>query len=152
MRPLPRYATVSAADPSSGLSRLVQVRVELQIAGGGEPVGLHSAGPDLAGLAAFTLDSRGRVASWPLAAIELFGLTAGAAAGRDVRDVLLADPGQRELVDRALAEVAAGRAGTATLALAVTGGRGQVAGPRQPPGDPGPGAPEAPPPPPPRPA
>ena len=58
------------------------VQVELQIAGGGEPVGSHLAGPDLAGLAAFTLDSRGRVASWPLAAAELFGLAAGA-AGRD---------------------------------------------------------------------
>src|SRR5260370_3980556 len=138
MRPLPRYATVSAADPSSGLSRLVQVPVELQIAGGGEPVGLHPAGPDLAGLAAFTLDSRGRVASWPLAAIELFGLTAGAAAGRDVRDVLLADPGQRELVDRALAEVAAGRAPAAPLAPGLPGRRGQVSRPCRPLGGPGP--------------
>ena len=85
------------------------VQVELQIAGGGEPVGSHLAGPDLAGLAAFTLDSRGRVASWPLAAAKLFGLAAGAAAGRDVRDVLLADPGQRALVDQVLAEVASGR-------------------------------------------
>src|SRR5260370_1005392 len=106
MRPLPRYATVSAADPSSGLSRLVQVPVELQIAGGGEPVGLHPAGPDLAGLAAFTLDSRGRVASWPLAAIELFGLTAGAAAGRDVRDVPVGGPVARELVGPAAARLA----------------------------------------------
>jgi serine phosphatase RsbU (regulator of sigma subunit) len=103
------------------------VQVELQIAGGGEPVGSHLAGPDLAGLAAFTLDSRGRVASWPLAAAELFGLAAGAAAGRDVRDVLLADPGQRALVDQVLAEVASGRVGTATLAMTVTGGSGQVA-------------------------
>jgi hypothetical protein len=49
------------------------------------------------------------VASWPLAAAELFGLAAGAVTGHDVRDVLLADPGQRELVDQALAEAASGR-------------------------------------------
>ena len=103
-------------------------------------MGSYLAGPDLAGLAAFTLDSRGRVASWPLAAAELFGLAAGAVAGRDVRDVLLDDPGQRELVDQALAEVASGRVGTATLAMTVTGGSGQVAVRCEPLTDPGRGA------------
>ena len=56
------------------------------------------------------------------AAAELFGLAAGTVTGRDLRDVLLADPGQRELAGRALAEVAAGRPWTGTLAMAVAGG------------------------------
>ncbi len=115
----------------------MQVPVELQIAGEGEPVVSHPAGPDLAGLAAFTLDSGGRVASWPLAAAGLFGWAAGVMTGRDVRDVLLADQGQRELVDQALAEVAAGRVWTAALALAFAGGSGQVAIRCEPLADPG---------------
>ncbi len=97
--------------------------VELQIAGEDEPVASGARGPDPAGLAAFTLDSGGRVACWPAAAAELFGLAAGAVTGRDLRDVL-AGPGERELAGRALAEVAAGRPWTGTLAVA---GGGPVA-------------------------
>jgi GAF domain-containing protein len=72
--------------------------------------------PDLAGLATFTLDSRGRVTSWSVTATRLFGHPAAAVAGRDVCDVLMTGPGQRELVSLALSEVAAGRVWTATVA------------------------------------
>jgi hypothetical protein len=105
-----------------GASRLERAPVELQIAGEGERPGPGARGLDLAGFAGFTLDSRGRVACWPAAAGDLFGLAAGVVAGRDMRDVLLAGPGQRGLADRALAVVAAGRSWTGTLAMAVAGG------------------------------
>ena len=72
--------------------------------------------PDLAGLAAFTLDAAGRVVSWSVTATALFGKPPRAAIGRDVCDVLMTGPGQRELVGRALAEVAAGRVWSATVA------------------------------------
>ena len=71
---------------------------------------------DLAGLAVFTLDDQGRVTGWPESAARLFGPTAGEAAGRHVCDTLLTGPGQRGLVGHALAEVAAGRAWTSTVA------------------------------------
>ena len=72
--------------------------------------------PDLAGLATFTLDPRGRVTSWSVTATRLFGHLAAAVAGRDVCDVLMTGPGQRELVSLALSEVVAGRVWTATVA------------------------------------
>jgi hypothetical protein len=72
--------------------------------------------PDLAGLATFTLDPRGRVTSWSVTATRLFGHPAAAVSGRDVCDVLMTGPGQRELVGLALSEVAAGRVWTATVA------------------------------------
>jgi Stage II sporulation protein E (SpoIIE)/GAF domain len=49
-------------------------------------------------------------------ATQLFGHPAHAVAGHDVCDVLMTSPGQRQLVDHALAEVAAGRVWTATVA------------------------------------
>jgi GAF domain-containing protein len=72
--------------------------------------------PDLADLAVFTLDPAGRVVSWSVTATALFGHQAPAAIGRDVCDVLMTGLGQCELVRRALAEVAAGRVWTATVA------------------------------------
>jgi hypothetical protein len=72
--------------------------------------------PDLAGLATFTLDPQGRVTSWSVTATRLFGHSAAAMSGRDVCDVLMSGPGQRELVSLALTEVAAGRVWTATVA------------------------------------
>jgi len=96
--------------------------MELQTGGEGEPVAPGARGPDPAGLAAFTLDSQGRVTCWPAAAAELFGLAAGTVTGRDLREVLLADHGQGELADRMLAAVAAGRPWAGTLAMAVPGG------------------------------
>ena len=100
-----------------------QVQVELQIAGGGEPAVSPPGGLGLTGLAAFTLDEQGRVASWPVAASALFGVGGDAVIGRDMGEALLADPGHRELVDRALAEIAAGRVWTATLPLVSAAGR-----------------------------
>jgi len=97
-------------------------------------------GPDLAGLAAFTLDSRGRVASWPEAAARLFGRPAQAVTGLDVREVLMTGPGQRELASEALAEVAAGRAWAATLTMSFAGGSGPVAVRCEPLAGPGSGA------------
>jgi serine phosphatase RsbU (regulator of sigma subunit) len=72
--------------------------------------------PDLADLATFTLDPKGRVTSWSVTAARMFGHQARGTVGRDVCDVLLTGPGQRDLVNRALAEVAAGRVYTATVA------------------------------------
>jgi serine phosphatase RsbU (regulator of sigma subunit) len=72
--------------------------------------------PDLADLAAFTLDSSGQITSWPVTAGRMFGHQAHAVAGQHICDVLMTGPGQRDLVNRALAEVAAGRVHTATVA------------------------------------
>lgn len=72
--------------------------------------------PDLADLAAFTLDSDGQITSWPVTSGRMFGHQARAVAGRHICDVLMTGPGQRDLVNRALAEVAAGRVHTATVA------------------------------------
>jgi hypothetical protein len=95
---------------------LVQARVELQIAGDGKPALPRRHEPDLAGLATFTLDPEGRIVSWSVTATRLFGFPAHEVAGRHVCDVLMTSPGQRQLVDNALAEVAAGRVWTATAA------------------------------------
>ena len=82
-----------------------------------QPLGLpRRREPDLGGLAAFTLDPSGRVVSWSVTATALFGLQERAVVGRDVCDVLMTGPGQRELVRLALAEAAAGRVHTATVA------------------------------------
>jgi GAF domain-containing protein len=72
--------------------------------------------PDLADLAMFIMDSEARITTWSVTATRLFGRPAGAVAGKDVCDVLLTGPGQRDLVSRAMAEVAAGRVHTATVA------------------------------------
>jgi hypothetical protein len=72
--------------------------------------------PDLADLAMFILDSEGRITTWSVTATRMFGYPAGAVAGKDVCDVLMTGPGQRDLVSRALADVAAGRVNTATVA------------------------------------
>jgi serine phosphatase RsbU (regulator of sigma subunit) len=95
---------------------LVQARVESQIAANDKPALPRRREPDLAGLAAFTLDPQGRIASWSVTATQLFGHPADEVAGRDVCDVLMTSPGQRQLVSHALAEVAAGRVWTATVA------------------------------------
>jgi serine phosphatase RsbU (regulator of sigma subunit) len=72
--------------------------------------------PDLAGLATFTLDPAGRVTSWSVTATRLFGHRSAAVTGQHVCEVLLTGPGQRELVRGALAEAAAGRVWSATVA------------------------------------
>jgi hypothetical protein len=84
-------------------------------------VPLRHRGPGLAGLATFALDPDGRVTSWSVTAARLFGHRAGAVVGHDVCDVLLAGPGQRQQIQDGLAEVAAGRVWTATLARALAG-------------------------------
>ena len=90
---------------------------ESQVSGDGRPRLPRRREPNLAGLATFTLDAAGRVATWSLTATRVFGHPVGAVAGRHVCDVLLTSPGQRQLADQALAEVAAGRVWTATLPL-----------------------------------
>lgn len=77
--------------------------------------------PDLAGLAAFTLDLAGRVVSWSVTAATLFGLTAGEIVGRDICDVLMTGPGQRDMVRYALDQVAAGQVWSATVAGGLLG-------------------------------
>lgn len=90
--------------------------VESQTARDGEAELPRRREPDLAGLAAFTLDRAGRVVSWPVTAATLFGLSAGEVTGRDVCDVLMTGPGQRDLVRHALGQVAAGQVCSATVA------------------------------------
>jgi serine phosphatase RsbU (regulator of sigma subunit) len=72
--------------------------------------------PDLSGLATFGLSPQGQVISWSLTATALFGYQAQAVIGHDVCDVLMTGPGHRKLVGHALAEAAAGRVLTATVA------------------------------------
>jgi serine phosphatase RsbU (regulator of sigma subunit) len=94
----------------------VQVPVVSQTARGGDAELPRRLEPDLADLATFTLDPKGRITSWSVTAARMFGHPASAAAGQDVCDVLMTGPGQRSLVSLALAEVAAGRVHTATVA------------------------------------
>jgi hypothetical protein len=82
----------------------------------GEPGLPRRREPDLAHLATFTLDPAGRVTSWSVTATGLFGHTASAVTGRHVCQVLMTGAGHRELVALALAEVAAGRVWSATVA------------------------------------
>lgn len=72
--------------------------------------------PDLSGLASIALDAAGRVVSWSVTAMALFGYSAREMVGRDVCDVLLTGPGHRELVARAMADAAVGHVHTATVA------------------------------------
>jgi hypothetical protein len=72
--------------------------------------------PDLSSLATFTLDAKGWVTSWSVTATQLFGHETAKVTGQDVCDVLMTGPGQRELVGRALAEVADGRVHATTVA------------------------------------
>jgi hypothetical protein len=73
-------------------------------------------GPDLAALATFTLDQAGRLDSWSRPAERLFSRPAAEVLGRHVCDVLLTGPGHRDLIGRALAEVAAGQVWTGQVA------------------------------------
>jgi hypothetical protein len=117
----------------------VQIPVASRIAGDRGPALPRRRGPDLAGLAAFTLDSEGLVASWPVSAERLFGHAAPVVTGRHICDVLMTGPGQRELAGDALAEVSAGRVWTATMSMAFAGGSGPVAIRWEPLGGPGAG-------------
>ena len=92
-----------------------------QITPHGQPPLPRRRGSDLDGLAAFTLDEAGRVASWPVTATSMFGYPADAVIGRHVCDVLLTGPGQAALADRALAQVAAGVVWTTTVAGGLLG-------------------------------
>jgi len=80
------------------------------------------------------------VTAWPVTAARLFGHPASAVTGQDVRDVLMTGPGQRQLAGEALAELAAGRSWTATLAMSFAGGSGPVAVRCEPLAGPGSGA------------
>jgi hypothetical protein len=90
--------------------------VESQTTGDGEAQLPRRREPDLAGLATFVMDLQGRVISWSASATRLFGHLVEAVTGQDVCDVLMTGAGQYELVRAALAEVAAGRVWTATVA------------------------------------
>ncbi|HXP20410.1 MAG TPA: GAF domain-containing SpoIIE family protein phosphatase [Streptosporangiaceae bacterium] len=90
--------------------------MESRIARDGAPDLPRRREPDLADLATFTLDQAGRVISWSVTATRLFGHPARAVVGRDVCEVLMSGPGQRRMMRDALAEAAAGRVWTATMA------------------------------------
>jgi GAF domain-containing protein len=100
---------------------LVRVPQTSPIAGEGKPPLPRRHEADLAGLATFILDGRGRVTAWPVTAAGQFGRPAAEVTGRDVCDVLMTGPGQRDLVRHALAETAAGRIWSATVAGGLLG-------------------------------
>jgi hypothetical protein len=77
--------------------------------------------PDLTGLAAFTLDPQGLISTWSVTATALFGHPADLVVGRAVCDALMTGPGHLDLVRHALAETAAGRVWTATVAGGLLG-------------------------------
>ena len=81
---------------------------------------------DLGGLAVLTLTRAGQVACWSVTAAKLFGYAADEVTGKDICDVLLTGPGQRELVSGALAEVESGRVWTAILPVTTASGSFQV--------------------------
>jgi Stage II sporulation protein E (SpoIIE)/GAF domain len=107
------YARIGGCEPRV---RAARIGADTGGATDGQPGLPRRRDPDLASLATFALDSQGRVTSWSVTATRLFGHLAGAVTGRDVCDVLMTGPGQRQLVRHALAEVAAGRLWTATVA------------------------------------
>jgi serine phosphatase RsbU (regulator of sigma subunit) len=124
---VPREGTIymagsAPAGPANLQSRWVDVPVEPQVAGDGSRVPARPGAADLGGLATFTLDAEGQVASWSGTAARMFGITPTDAAGQHVCDVLLTGPGQRQLIDEALDEVTAGRVWMATVAVAQAGG------------------------------
>jgi serine phosphatase RsbU (regulator of sigma subunit) len=97
--------------------------VRSQIAGDDGP----TRAADPAGVAAFTLDSSGSVASWSVTAEQLFGLGADEVAGRDIWPMLLARAEHQDRIRRGLAEVAAGRAWSGSVTLTPDRGGGQLA-------------------------
>ena len=109
-----------------------------QLAGEGGAATPGRRGPDLTGLAVFTVDTEGRVASWSVTAERLFARPADLAAGRHVADVLPAGEGQRDLIAVALAEADAGQTWSGSLPGAA--GTGPVAVHCEPLAGPGSGA------------
>jgi len=106
---------------ADSLARVGREPVEHQTPGEREPV-VPPRVADLTGLASFTLDAEGLVATWSMTAEHLFGQPASAAVGRPLSDVLMAGPQQGQLLQLALTEVAAWRTWTGTMAVAVAGG------------------------------
>jgi hypothetical protein len=101
---------------------LIQVPVRPRVAGDVDQPALPGRRePDLTRLAAFTLDPAGLVTTWPATATGLFGYPADVVVGRHICDVLMTGPGQPELVRQALAEVAAGRVWSTTVAGGLLG-------------------------------
>lgn len=72
------------------------------------------------------LTPAGRVASWSATAATLFGYSADEVIGKDICDVVLTGPGQRQLVSQAMAEVEEGRVWTAILPVTTASGSCQV--------------------------
>jgi serine phosphatase RsbU (regulator of sigma subunit) len=132
-------ARENAGGPANSSSRLVYIPVEPHIAEAGLSRPPGPRGPDLAGLATFTLDAQGRVATWTVAAARLFGITARAIVGRDACEALLPGTAHAPLLAQALAQARAGRVWTATLSTALAGG-GSVALRCEPMAEPGSGA------------
>jgi PAS domain S-box-containing protein len=102
----------STAHCEAGRDRAERISRLAGITGGvaGDQIGLsRRREPDLSGMAAFSVNLRGQVISWPPTAATLFGYPAQAVIGHDVCDVLMTGPGHRELAEHALSEVAVGR-------------------------------------------
>ena len=83
-------------------------------------------GPDLHGLAVFTASPTGVITSWSVTATRLFGHSAQEVIGRDVRDVLMTEQEQRDLVGQGLIAVAAGHVWSANFPMCAANGSCQI--------------------------
>jgi serine phosphatase RsbU (regulator of sigma subunit) len=83
-------------------------------------------GPDLHGLAVFTASPTGLITSWSVTAARLFGHTAQEVVGKDVRDVLMTEQEQRDLVEQGLIAVAAGQVWSANFPMCIANGSCQI--------------------------
>lgn len=83
-------------------------------------------GPDLHGLAVFTASPTGVITSWSVTAARLFGHEADEVVGKDVRDVLMTDDEQRQLVEQGLVAVASGQIWSANFPMCTASGSCQV--------------------------
>lgn len=83
-------------------------------------------GPDLHGLAVFTASPTGVITSWSVTAERLFGHSAEDVVGKDVRDVLMTEQEQRDLVEQGLIAIAAGEVWSANFPMCTANGSCQV--------------------------
>jgi hypothetical protein len=83
-------------------------------------------GPDLHGLAVFTASPAGVITSWSVTAARLFGHEADEVVGKDVRDVLMSQDEQRQLVGQGLIAVAAGQIWSANFPMCTANGSCQI--------------------------
>jgi serine phosphatase RsbU (regulator of sigma subunit) len=83
-------------------------------------------GPDLHGLAVFTVSTAGLITSWSVTAARLFGHQPDEVVGKDIRDVLMTEPGQQRFVEQGLIAVADGQVWSGTVPVCAANGSCQI--------------------------